>query len=313
MSEKVLICTSKFAESVREPLKILEDHNIAFLLNPHKRTLTEDEVIALGRGCTGIISGSELLTRRVLEALPEIRCISRVGVGVDNIDLAYAEKRGICVKNTPDAPTRAVAELTVGLMFDLVRRISIQDREIRKGNWNKILGCQIKDKNVGVIGLGRIGRTVAELLTGLGASVSGYDLYPNPAWARQHSIEIMDFSAILTESDIVTIHIPFSKGNAPLVGEAEIRKMRSGAFLLNLSRGGIVDEMALYHALKEHRLAGAAVDTFEKEPYQGPLRELDTIILTPHTGSYTAESRSAMELEAVKNLIEALDGSKDTL
>ena len=313
MSEKVLICTSKFAESGREPLKILEDHQVTFLLNPYKRTLAEDEVIALGKGCTGIIAGSEPLTRRVLEALPELRCISRVGVGVDNIDLAFAEKRGICIKNTPDAPTRAVAELTVALMFDLVRGISMHDREIRKGNWNKKLGCQIKDRNVGIIGLGRIGRTVAELLAGLGARVSGYDLYPDPAWARQHSVEIKDFSAILTESDIVTIHIPFSKGNVPLVGEAEIGTMRPGAFLLNLSRGGIVDETALYHALKEHRLAGAAVDTFEKEPYHGPLTGLDTIILTPHMGSYTAESRSAMELEAVKNLVEALDGSKDTL
>lgn len=313
MSEKVLICTSKFAESGNEPLELLEARGISVLLNPYKRTLTEDEVITLGKDCSGIISGSEPLNCRVLEALPCLRCISRVGVGVDNIDLAFAEKRGICVKNTPDAPTRAVAELTVGLMFDLVRRISIQDREIRKGNWNKILGCQIKDKNVGVIGLGRIGRTVAELLTGLGACVSGYDLYPNPAWAGQHSVEIKDISAIIAESDIVTIHIPFLKGNAPLVGEAEIRKMRPGAFLLNLSRGGIVDETALYHALKEHHLAGAAVDTFEKEPYQGPLRELDTIILTPHMGSYTAESRSAMELEAVKNLVETLDGSKDTL
>ncbi|MDD4137737.1 MAG: NAD(P)-dependent oxidoreductase, partial [Methanoregula sp.] len=241
MSENVLICTSKFAESGSEPLKILEEHHISYRLNPYKRTLTEDEVMALGKECTGIISGSEPLTGRVLEALPKLRCISRVGVGIDNIDLAVAEKRGICVKNTPDAPTRAVAELTVGLILDLVRGISMQDREIRKGNWNKLLGCQIQNKNVGIVGLGRIGRTVAELLTGLGARVSGYDLYPNREWAKQYSVEIKDFSAILTESNIVTIHIPFSKGDAALVGETEIRKMRPGAFLLNLSRGGVID------------------------------------------------------------------------
>lgn len=313
MTENILICTSRFAESDKGPLKILERHNFTIILNPYKRTLTEDEVIALGSRCTGIISGSEPLNKRVLEALPDLKCISRVGVGVDNIDLAVAEKRRIAVKNTPDAPTRAVAESTVALVLDLIRGISLHDHEVRKGNWIKHLGLQIQHKKVGVIGLGRIGRAVAELLVALGARVHGYDLYPNFTWAERNSVELMDFSTILAESDIVTVHVPFSKENAALIGETEIRTMRPGAFLLNLSRGGIVDEKALYYALKNHHLAGAAIDTFEKEPYHGPLTELDTIILTPHMGSNTVESRSAMELEAVNNLVEVLSGSKDIL
>jgi D-3-phosphoglycerate dehydrogenase len=313
MTKKVLICTSRFAESDQEPLKILERHNFTAILNPYKRTLTENEVISLGTGCSGIISGSESLSKRVLESLPDLRCISRVGVGIDNIDLPVAEKHGIAIKNTPDAPTRAVAELTIGLLLDLIRGISMHDREIRKGNWNKHLGLQIQHKKVGIIGLGRIGRCVAELLNDLGACVLGYDLYPNLIWAERNSVELMDFSTILAESDIVTIHIPFSKENAALIGELEIKMMKKGTFLLNLSRGGIVDEKALYTALKNHHLAGAAIDTFETEPYNGPLKELDTVILTPHMGSYTVESRSAMELEAVNNLVEVLNGSKDIL
>ena len=313
MREKILICTSRFAESDPEPLRLLENQNYDIVLNPYQRTLTEEEVICLGNACSGLISGSEPLTGRVLESLPALRCISRVGVGLDNIDLSAAEKQGIRVCNTPDAPTRAVAELTVGLMFDLLRGISLHDREVRNGIWNKKLGYQIHDRKVGIIGLGRIGRTVAELLTGLGACVMGYDLYPNRAWAERYGVELTDFPDILRKSDIVTIHIPFSKKNATLVGEAEIRTMKKGAFLLNLSRGGIVDEPALCQALKDHHLAGAAVDTFTTEPYHGPLAELDTLILTPHMGSATRESRIAMELEAAKNLIGVLNDSKDTL
>jgi len=313
MRKMVLICTSRFAESDNTPLELLEKQHFDILLNPYQRTLTEDEVIHLGNACSGMISGSELLNKRVLEALPELRCISRVGVGLDNIDLQVAEKLGIRVKNTPDAPTRAVAELTISLILDLLRGISMHDREVRNGIWNKKLGYQILNKKVGIIGLGRIGRTVAELLTGLGACVQGYDLYPNRAWAEQYSIEIMNFSDILKKSDIVTIHIPFSKENAALVGEAEIKKMKKGAFLLNLSRGGIVDEAALYRALKDNHLAGAAVDTFATEPYHGPLVELDSIILTPHMGSYTCESRIAMEINAAENLIEVLNDNRDTI
>jgi D-3-phosphoglycerate dehydrogenase len=313
MKERILISTSKFGESDSAPLDLLKKQDYDILLNPYNRTLTETEVIQLGGACSGIISGSEPLNGRVLQSLPQLRCISRVGVGLDNIDLHLAEKLGIRVKNTPDAPTRAVAELTVCLIFDLLRAVSSHDRKVRKGLWNKKLGYLLYQKNVGVIGLGRIGRTVAELLTGLGARVLGYDLYPNQGWADKNSVTIMDFSDILQESDIVTIHIPLSKENGALIGEAEIKKMKKGAFLLNLSRGGIVDETALYHALKEKHLAGAAVDTFETEPYRGPLVELDSIILTPHMGSNTHESRIAMELEAVKNLIEGLNASKDTI
>lgn len=313
MRKKILICTSRFAESDNKPLKLLESQNFDVIQNPYKRTLTEDEVIHLANACSGIISGSEPLNKRVLEALPELRCISRVGVGLDNIDLTIAEKQGIRVKNTPDAPTRAVAELTVSLILDLLRGISLHDREVRKGLWNKKLGLQLYNKNVGIIGLGRIGRTVAELLIGLGAHVGGYDPYPDRVWAEKNSVELRDFSDILEECDIITIHIPYSNENAALIGEAEIKKMKNGAFLLNLSRGGIIDETALYYSLKNNLLAGAAVDTFETEPYHGPLVELDSVILTPHMGSYTRESRIAMELEAAGNLIEALDDRIDTL
>jgi D-3-phosphoglycerate dehydrogenase len=313
MRKKILICTSTFAESDTRPLDLLTNENYELVLNPYKRTLSEDEVIQLGYGCSGIISGSEPLTERVLQSLPDLRCISRVGVGLNNVDMKFAEEKKIITKNTPDAPTRAVAELTTGLIFDLLRRISLHDREIRQGVWKKKLGHLLFQKNVGIIGLGRIGRVVAEMTTNLGAHVHGYDLYPDYQWAQKYSVDIVNLPDLLQKCDIITIHIPFSKENAALIGEKEIMLMRRGSFLLNLSRGGIVDERALYSSLKNGHLAGAALDTFESEPYRGPLAELDTVILTPHMGSYTHESRSAMELEAVRNLIGVLGAEKDTI
>jgi D-3-phosphoglycerate dehydrogenase len=312
MKQKILVCTSTFGESDKTPLNLLKK-NFAVIVNQYRRTLTEDEVIFLGRGCTGIISGSEHISEKVLDALPDINCISRVGIGLDNIDLDAARKRNISIKNTPDAPTRAVAELTVGLILDLLRGISIHDHELRHGIWNKKLGDLLQNKKIGIIGLGRIGRLVAELLLCLGAKVCGTDINPDTNWAQKHDVSLKEFSELLLECDIVTIHIPFSKENASPIGNAEIMKMKKGSFLLNLSRGGIVDEVALYQALKSGHLAGAAVDTFATEPYHGPLIDLKNVILTPHIGSYTRESRSAMELEAVHNLITMMRGAKDII
>lgn len=306
MKEKILICTSTFAEFDRTPLDLLEKQGYDITDNPFHRTLTGDEIIMLGKDCTGIISGSEQLNQRVLASLPNLACISRVGVGTDNIDLEYARQRNITVRNTPEAPTRAVAELTISLILDLLRGVSRHDRMVRNGVWKKEPGYLLCGKKVGIIGLGRIGRAVAVLLAGMGARVSGTDLYPDRAWAAANGIELKDFSRILKECDIVTVHVPFTKENASLIGEREIRAMKKGSFLLNVSRGGIVDEAALYEALKENRLAGAAVDTFATEPYHGNLATLESVVLTPHMGSYTVESRSAMELEAVQNLIAGL-------
>jgi D-3-phosphoglycerate dehydrogenase len=313
MQQKVLIATSTFAVTSREPLNLLKKKSIEYVLNPHQRTLTEEEIIRYAKDCTGIISGSEPLNERVISALPSLRCISRVGIGLDNVDLVAAEKRKIMVKNTPGAPTRAVAELTIAMVFDLSRGVTAHDREVRNGTWKKKLGWQVSGKLIGVIGLGRIGRLVAEMLAGLGARVWGTDLYPDPAWAKQHKVTITDMDSILNGCDVITLHVPFAKGSPALIGEKEIGRMKKGSYILNLSRGGIINEAALVSALRSGHLAGAAIDTFEKEPYHGPLAEMDNVILTPHMGSNTVESRQAMEIEAAQNLIGVLTGTKDRI
>ena len=304
MKAKILISPTTFGTCGKQPLELLEKENCEVILNPFGRKMTPDEVIKLGKNCIGIVAGDEPLNATVLESLSSLRCISRCGIGMDNVDLEKAKELGIGVRNTPDEPTRAVAELTVGVIFDVLRNISYCDREIREGRWNKEMGSLLLNKRVGILGLGRIGRMVAELLSGLGATVFGTDVQPDTRWLATHKVSLLSFEDLVRESNILCIHIPYSKDNRHIIGKKEIESMKIGAYLINLSRGGIVDEDALYQALKSNYMAGAAFDVFEQEPYIGPLTELDNVILTPHIGSYAKESRLKMEVQAVKNLLE---------
>ncbi|MFH1727672.1 MAG: phosphoglycerate dehydrogenase [Pseudomonadota bacterium] len=304
MKNKVLISPSKFADCGNDPLELLEKENIEYIINPFGRKMDPAEVIQYGKDCIGIIAGIESLNAEVLASIPTLRCISRVGSGIDTIDIEKAREMGIVITNTPDGPTRAVAELALGLIFDLLRKISFRDREIRKGNWNKEMGNLLENKKIGVLGLGRIGRTVAELLQVLGASVSGTDLQADEKWLNEKNIPLLTLDELLKTNDIICVHIPFSGGVKHFIGERELRVMKKGAYLVNLSRGGVVDEQALYQVLQEKHLSGAASDVFEQEPYTGPLTELDNIVLTSHVGSYAKESRLKMEMDATRNLLE---------
>lgn len=305
-TNNILVSPSSFGQCGLEPLKLLLVNNFKVISNPYGRKLSEEEVIDLAADCVGIVAGVEPLTAQVMDALPKLKCISRVGVGMDSVDLEYAKQKGIAVVNTPDGPTRAVAELTLAMTMSLLRRIPQANANLKQKKWKKEIGNLLFGKKIGVIGLGRIGKIVAELFLGLGNLVIGYDLYPDKDWAKQKRVELTDFETLLKESDIVTLHIPGNKGKSPMIGEKEINLCKNGSFLINIARGGVVDEDALYTALKNNKLAGAAVDVFSKEPYNGPLCELENIVLTPHLGSYAAEGKLQMEIDAVNNLIAIL-------
>lgn len=297
---KVAITTSSFAKDSREPLDMLEAGGIEYVLNPYGRALTEDEAIALLAGCVGVAAGTEPLTERVFAALPELKVVSRCGVGMDSVDLPAAKARGIAVRNTPDGPTRAVAELTLGLAISLLRDIPAMDRDLRAGVWKKRMGSLLEDKNVGVIGLGRIGLATAGLFQALGAHIAYSDpMVNNPAFTRK------DLDELLAWADIVTVHAPPSKSGF-LLDAARLGLMRQGAWLINAARGGIVDETALAGLLKQKHLTGAALDVFGQEPYAGPLLELNNVILTPHIGSYAKEARIRMEIDTIANLLDSL-------
>jgi len=309
---RVLITTSSFGKEDSSVLKPLEDAGYEVIFNPYGRKLSEDEVLDLlfEAKPIGMIAGVEPLTARVLEPAEGLKVISRCGVGLDNVDLDAARDRGIAVFNTADGPTEAVAELTVGLIFDLLRKISFLDRELRKGNWIKETGSLLQGRKVGIVGLGRIGKRVAELLLALGAQVAGTDIKPDLKWIKRKQVRLVNLGGLLADSEILCVHVSHEADNRHLIGRREIEAMRKGAYLVNLSRGDVVDEDALHVALTSGHLAGAALDVFVQEPYTGPLRNLDNVVLTPHIGSYAKETRSKMEMQAVSNLLRALNADK---
>jgi len=293
----ILVTTSSF--SIRD---FSEDMNVIF--NPYGRRLTEKEVLGLIKEHqpVGMIAGVEPLTEKVLEEAENLKVISRCGIGMDSVDMGIARKLGIKIVNTPDAPSQAVAELTLALMLSVLRKIPQQDAEIRKGNWKGPKGNLLSGKTIGIIGCGRIGSKVAFICSAFGCRCLGYDplIYTHPL------IEMTEFPRLLESSDIVTLHIPFIDKNKGLISENQIENMKNKAILINTARGGLVDEKALYKALSSGKLAGAGIDCFIEEPYSGKLTELDNIVLSPHMGSSTVETRKIMEQRSVDNLITAL-------
>ncbi|HEX5781271.1 MAG TPA: phosphoglycerate dehydrogenase, partial [Solirubrobacteraceae bacterium] len=241
----------------------------------------------------------------VLAAARKLRVISRVGVGLDSVDLNAARAEGIVVRNTPDAVTNPVAELTLSGIVNVLRHVSLMDRELRGGDWNRRMGRMLTGRTVGIIGLGRIGRRLSTLLAPFDVKLLASERAPDHAVAKRLGVTFVTLEELLAEADVVTLHLP--GGSRPILGADQLALMKPDAVLVNTSRGGLVDEHALHAALSEGRLAGAYVDTFEDEPYEGPLRDLPNVLLTPHAGSFTAEARLQMEMEAVENMLAALE------
>jgi D-3-phosphoglycerate dehydrogenase len=221
---------------------------------------------------------------------------------MSNVDLEAAHRLGIAVRNTPDAPTSAVAELTVAAMLVLLRQVVPMNAALHQGRWVRLAGAQLEGRTVVVIGFGRIGRHVARLLLAFGATVIAVD--PGVTTVDP-PIELATLDAGLARADIVTLH---ASGENRILGRNELSRMRPGALLLNCGRAGLLDEAALCEALDSRLIAGAWLDTFNQEPYEGSLTQYPQVLLTPHVGSFTAECRRRMEMEAVDNLLEALEG-----
>jgi D-3-phosphoglycerate dehydrogenase len=298
MASKILIGPSSFAAMDKTPINRLIAAGYEVVDNPYKRKLTKQELLdLLDSNIVGLIAGLETIDREVLEKT-WIKVVSRVGAGLSNVDLDAARNMGIGVFNTPDAPTQAVAELTIGAMLSMLRMIPQMDQSLHDGQWQKNIGLQLLGKAVAIIGFGRIGRRVAALLSSFGVKILIVDPYiDKSACAGYRTLTIED---ALSEADIVTIH---SSGHDCIIGEKEFALIKKGVYLLNVARGGVVSEKALIKALEDRTVAGAWLDTFEEEPYQGPLCGYRNVILTPHVGSYTAECRLQMENEAVDNLL----------
>jgi D-3-phosphoglycerate dehydrogenase len=305
---RVLITTVPFGEVDPASLRLLDDAGIEYVLNPIGRRLTEEEMVSLVPGFDLLIAGTEPITDRVMEAGSQLRLISRVGVGLDNVDLLAARARGITVAYTPEGPADAVAELTIGLALMLLRGVHLANTAIRGGVWKRIQGRRLAKVTVGVVGVGRIGRRVIRLLNAFGGHIIANDLEPVQL---DEQVRWVDKLTLYREADIVTLHVPLTRSTRNLLGFQELAMMQSDAFLINTCRGGVVDEAALAVALREGRIGGAAVDTFSHEPYGGELVDIETCLTTPHMGSMSADCRLRMECGASRNAVAFLCG--DTL
>ena len=294
---RVLIGPSSFADVDKAPMERLLINGVEVTDNPFKRRLTKMELFDLLTDDTvGIIAGLESLDREVL-ASSSLSVISRVGSGLSNIDLEAARELGIKVCSTPAGPTIAVAELTVGTMLSLIRMVPMMDRDLHDNVWRKRIGFQLEGKTVVIIGFGRIGKKVADLLQSFRVNIIVVDPF-----VERDSVDypILPLTEALPRADIVTIH---GSGGKCILGKSEFPLLKRGVYLLNAARGGLASESLLMEALDEGRVAGAWLDTFGSEPYSGPLSGYKNVILTPHVGSYTAECRSQMEGEAVDNIL----------
>ena len=300
---KVLITTSSFGKTGDRPVEMLVEAGIDYQLNPYGRKLKPEESLSLMSDIDGIIAGTERMDQEMLSQAARLKVISRVGTGLDSIDLAAAKELGIAVFNTPDAHVEAVAELTLAGILDVFRHVSQAGRSIREGSWRKPMGRLLHGKVVAIVGLGRIGKALVRLLHPFDVTLLAYDPFPDTAFADQYGIQYLPLETLLPSADVVTLHLPYSKDNYHLFDDRLLALMKPDSILVNCARGGLVDEAALLTQLQSGKLAGAYLDTFENEPYDGPLTTLENVLLTPHIGSYAAECRLRMETEAVENLL----------
>ncbi|MCG6947625.1 MAG: hypothetical protein LJE93_01760, partial [Acidobacteria bacterium] len=272
MTQKIVqIMTHPFGASGDRPRRVLEEKGWEIRYNPYDRRLKSSEVPDIVRDAHGIIAGTEQYTPEVMEAARNLEVISRVGVGLDNIPFDICRERGIVVTFTPEAPADGAAELTVGQILNLLRKTHESDKSIREGAWNRFLGFLVREVNIGVLGVGRIGKRVVKLLSSFQPQLYGCDLVPDLEFGEAYDLRWVEKEELFRECHLVTVHVPLNTRNHHLVGGPELEVMRPGGHLVNLARGGIVDEAALIEALSSGHLSGAALDVFEEEPYEGPL------------------------------------------
>lgn len=305
---KVFVSTHPFSTTSEEPMRLLNYNEFDVRLNPLEHKITTEE-LAREIGDTEIlIAGTEKITEEVHKNAPNLKLISRVGIGLDGVDFDLCKKYGVRVAYTPDAPTLAVAELCVGMILDLARKITNTDKQIRQGVWSRHMGTLLYGKTVGIFGMGRIGKSLMHLLSPFNVKFLIHDLDPDLALGRLYQVQFSTKVEVLKYSDIISVNLPLKDDTYDYITSKEFDLMQSHATIINTARGGIINEDDLVTALKNNDIAGAAVDVFEKEPYVGPLCELDNCLLTCHMGASTIDSRTDMEVQAVEEAVRFKNG-----
>ena len=301
---KILITTVPFGTENKLPIELLDNLNAEYIINPLNKKLTEGELLKMTSDVDIIIAGTEPITKKVINSAKKLKMISRVGIGLDSVDLITAKAKGIKVCYTPDAPAPAVAELTLGVMLSLLRSLHVSNSQLHNGEWKRIFGHRLAEITIGVIGVGRIGGRVLRRTQAFGTPrLLVNDIVPDFSSNKNLKLDWVSKEQIFQEADIVSLHVPLTKLTKNMVSRKTLLGMKKDAMIINVSRGGIINEQDLYEVMKSGHLAGAAIDVFENEPYQGKLREIERCFLTAHMGSMSVDCRSKMEIEATEEVI----------
>jgi D-3-phosphoglycerate dehydrogenase len=302
MAGGVAVASHSFPKNPTLRRELLERYP-GSVFNESSVPLSGPALMAFLTGHDRAITGLESLDEALFTAVPELKIVSKYGVGLDMIDLAAARRHGVSIRWTPGVNRQSVAELTMAFMIALARNLMPLAREMRDGVWTHGGGRQISSATVGIIGCGNVGQAVARLCRAFGAHVVAHDIKRYDEFYRQTGVTPVRLGSLLRESDFVTIHVPLDSSTRGMIGEAELSTMKPSAFLINAARGGIVDEAALKRALVERTLAGAAFDVFESEPpVDTELLSLTNFVATPHVGGSTTEAVLAMGRAAIEGL-----------
>jgi D-3-phosphoglycerate dehydrogenase len=315
MTRHVLVSCLHLQRTIDQYLPIFQEHNITLETPEIDQQLKEDDLIKIIDRFDGVIAGDDQFTSLVLHKANKLKIISKWGIGIDGIDLKEARHLGIKVTNTPAVFSDEVADVVIGYIILLSRQLHTINQNVRRDQWNEtqIPGISLRGKTLGVIGVGNIGRAVTRRAVALGMNVLGYDIYPPPdACLKETQIRMADLDEIYTHSDFISLNCNLTEQNYHLLNKDTFSRMKRGVFIVNTSRGSLIDEVALIQALNEKRVAGAALDVFEKEPLpkNSPLRHFDNCIFGCHNSSNTKEAVQRVNELAIRNLIEGLETTK---
>ena len=311
---RVLVTPTTFGKEDPSLRSTLEKTVGEVVYNPVARPLRSPELLVLAKDADGYIAGLDQIDSSVIEAAGRLQVIARYGVGIDQVDVQAATRRGIVVTNTPGANSVAVAELAIALMLALGRRICRADQASRSGEWPRYSGVGLRGKTIGLVGFGAIGREVASRLKAFGCRIVVADPCVGPDCMDTYAVQLVPLEELLATSDFISLHASLNASTSRLVDHGFLKKMKKGAFLVNTARGELIDEDALCDALEKGHLAGAALDCFREEPPapDHPLLRFPQVIVTPHTGSHTDEATNTMGWMSLRDCLAVLSGERPT-
>lgn len=301
---KVLITSNSFGKYSQEPCEKLKNNGFEIITNPYHRMMEEDEFIKALDGVDAVILSTEKVTKRVIDSSPNLKMISRYGVGLDNIDLDYCKEKNILVTITRGGNSNAVAEFAVTLILASSKGICASSYYAKNGTWKKFNGLDLEGKTIGVIGLGAIGKTVVKRLQGFDVNVLGYDIYYDENFISEYNVKKASIQEILETSDVITLHAP-ATSDSPLLTQKEFEVMKNGVVIVNTARASLIDYDALLQNLDSGKVFAAGLDVHINEPeYDERFAKYDNVILTPHNAAITKEATDKTSMMAVDNILE---------